>query len=381
MNRVKRVDRLKMLKIIKKAGAIILAPIMFSSFSALGVFATAASGAWETVAVEGGNVSSYLPAESPLYQKSVAFFGDSLCYARGEQSTRPSTAGWAGRIGSTYRMEWENYGKSGYALSTTRSTICGVMESARGKEYDYVIIEGGTNDAWDQVPLGAMTEGFVYKAFRQSTFAGALEATLYEAKEDFPNATIGFLIMYRMPNAVWEGEAVTGLQDVSAYVDMAKQILEKWGIPYLNFHSDDHFNENVIQVDSTACLSNDYIHLNSNGYDCLSSYISTWMESLPTMPTGPDCIPPDTRPIYNPWYEDEEKEGELSGNGDAQNGQGLKENEEPDPASTDTEPNDNKDKKERGYVIPVAVTLGTVAVIGPLGGIWLARSIRRKRKK
>lgn len=234
--------------------------------------------------------------ESPLYGRSVLFFGDSLCNARGEREAGLIYAGYAGRIGVRYDMSFENYGVSGIALSTAKgsTTVSTIVQRAYGNNnmreeplsYDLVVLQGGVNDAWVNAPLGEVSDSFQYRDFDRSTFAGGLEATICRAKEYFPDATVCYLIMYKMPLAQWAENGgnmvpVEGVRNMDAYVDLQRQILEKWEIPYLDFYGDESFNRDVFKVETTTYLSGDYVHMTADGYNIIFKYIAAWLETLP----------------------------------------------------------------------------------------------------
>ncbi len=221
-------------------------------------------------------VSAYeVDVNSPLYQKSVLFVGDSICEAIYERNNNEPLVGWAGRIIAWNGMTGYNAGISGASLSTCRGTNRIINQLSRyvGQNFDYVILEGGVNDAWDSVSLGAMTAGF-NDNYDSNTFAGALEEAFKYTKENFPNATMGFIISFQMPAASY-GK----LSDMSEYFTLAKQICNKWGVPYLDFYFDQNFNDNILKPSTTENLY-DYIHPNTEGYEILSPRINSWMKTL-----------------------------------------------------------------------------------------------------
>ncbi len=216
--------------------------------------------------------------QSNLYQKKVLFVGDSICEAYNEWHT--STPGWAGRIIAWNDMAGLNKGKSGASLSNVRgsNTVLNQLITQKGIDYNYVIIQGGANDAWDSAPVGKMTKGF-NGPFDMTTFSGGLETTLKYAKENFPNASLGFIFPFQMPSANY-----ARLSYMSQYFTAAKLICDKWEIPYLDFYFDQDFNDNVMKS-STLTNLQDYIHPNTAGYNILSPIINDWMETLPTTRT------------------------------------------------------------------------------------------------
>ena len=148
---------------------------------------------------------------SPLYQKYVVFYGDSLCYARGERgdSQEPEVirrSGYAGRIATEYDMTLSVHAYSGQSISDVRYGLYKHMEkrimtipAEEREKVDYVILEGGVNDIVNQAPLGTLSED--ESKLDTSTFAGAVQRYLLLAKEAYPYATVGCIINYRMPIA------------------------------------------------------------------------------------------------------------------------------------------------------------------------------------
>ena len=217
--------------------------------------------------------------ESPLYKKTALFVGDSICEAIYEQrdSNYNYRFGWGGRILYNNEMRGVNLGKSGASVSDCRgaNTILAQLkqQASNGARFDYVIVHGGVNDAWDSCEVGEMTEGFD-GPFDMTTFAGGLETTFQYLKETYPNAYYGYIINFSIPNS-----RQASLSDMSAYFTLAKEICEKWEIPYLDFYFDDDFNKNIMKTHTDENLY-DYIHCRTSGYDILTPRIEAWMETL-----------------------------------------------------------------------------------------------------
>ena len=146
-------------------------------------------------------------------------------------------------------------------------------QAVNGAKYDYVIVHGGVNDAWDSCAVGEMIDGFE-GPFDMTTFAGGLETTFQYLKETYPNAYYGYIINFSIPNS-----RQTSLADMSAYFTVAKAICDKWEIPYLDFYFDDDFNKNIMKTHTDENLY-DYIHCRTSGYDILTPRIEAWMETL-----------------------------------------------------------------------------------------------------
>lgn len=211
---------------------------------------------------------------TPLNGKKALFVGDSISAGACDD---PNHLGWAGRIAKNYSMTCDNNSVSGASLSTTRGTnrVINQLNKAKvtGTDYDYVVLHGGVNDAWDSVNVGKMSDSFDMSSFDTSTYAGGLEELFYYATNFYPNAKIGYIINFRITATYGR------LSDMSEYFTMAKKICEKWNVPYLDFYFDDNFNNNILKT-STKTYLVDLIHPNASGYDVITPYVSDWMARL-----------------------------------------------------------------------------------------------------
>ncbi len=220
-------------------------------------------------------------ADNVLNDKTVLFVGDSICEAicEWQDPTYARTVGWAGRIINANHMRGVNTGKSGASVSTCRgeNTVLAQLKRQSSQTYDYVILHGGVNDAWDNAPVGSMTEGYD-GTFDVTTFAGGLENLFQYARKAYPTAIFGYIINFQIPTST-----IGSLSDMSAYFDVARDICDKWGIPYLDLYNDEDFNNNVLQVHLKTNLP-DGIHPNSAGYNLLAPVIGDWMKTLEAQP-------------------------------------------------------------------------------------------------
>lgn len=218
---------------------------------------------------------------SPLFGKKVLFVGDSICEAQCEwhDPVYARTIGWAGRILQSYGMSGLNAAISGASVSDCRGSNTVYQQLARfaRTDYDFVILHGGVNDAWDSAAVGTMSAGFD-GPFDTSTFAGGLETLLQFAKSHCGEAVIGYIANFQLP-----ASEIGRLSDMSEYFDVAAQICEKWGVAYLDLYNDEDLNTRVLKVNTTECLP-DHIHPNSEGYNRLAPIIGEWMETLAAAP-------------------------------------------------------------------------------------------------
>lgn len=223
-----------------------------------------------------------IDTESPLYDKSALFCGDSICIGTQDNA---GLQGWAGRIAQKYGMTYVNNGVSGSSLSTARDRYWNTNGSKQQgrilwqvtKEasfyYDYVILHGGVNDAWDSYPVGTVSDSRDPADFDTDTFAGALEELFYYTIKYHETSAIGYLMNFKAPNCT------TGnISDMSAYFAEAKKICEKWGIPYFDMYNNAEITA-ALEFTTTK-NTNDYIHPTASGYDILAPFIGEWMETL-----------------------------------------------------------------------------------------------------
>lgn len=210
-----------------------------------------------------------------LYQKTALFVGDSICH--GSRDTAKKGA-WAGRIAEETGLIATNNGKSGTSLSDTRKSRFGLIHDQllkeEGKAFDYVVLHGGVNDAWDSVPVGTCSAYYDPSSFNCDTFAGGLERLLYTATTLFGDrAAIGYLINFKAPSCP-HGT----VSDMSEYVEIAKKICDKWGVAYLDMYHHKELTK-ALQYHTTVHTT-DFIHPNPEGYDIITPYIADFMRTL-----------------------------------------------------------------------------------------------------
>lgn len=227
-----------------------------------------------TSSVSGLTATTEVTVTDPLKGSSAAFFGDSICMASTHDKEH-QWWGWAGRINEAYELSnYVNKGVDGASLSTCRENnrIVNQVKGQAGKRFDFIVLHGGTNDGWDKVDVGSISQGFEPENFDLTTFAGGLEELFYTAKKQFPKSNIGYIINFRMASDIGN------LRDMSRYYKVAKAICKKWDIPYLDLYFDEEFCE-LFQYRTSKYLP-DLIHPNSAGYDVLYPYIASFMRQM-----------------------------------------------------------------------------------------------------
>ena len=181
--------------------------------------------------------------------------------------------GWAKHIAAAYGCECVNVAAPGAALNSKTRTprfgktafIAEQILEHRKEHFDAVLVHGGINDAWDDIPLGEIGDSFDPKTFDTTTFAGALERTFATAVDCFgPQVKLGWIINFNSPK-----HSVTS--NAEEYYEWGKKVCQKWGVPYLDlFH---------MPYDITV-LNQDLIHPNSYGYDYLGAIVVPFVKKM-----------------------------------------------------------------------------------------------------
>lgn len=213
-----------------------------------------------------------------LKGKKALFCGDSIVMASTYDTEHAAFYGWPGRIKDQYGMSvGKNVGVDGASVSNCRgnNTVVNQVINNSKTKYDFVILEGGVNDAWDCQSIGSPIQLPASETkvadLDLSTLAGGLEDLLYRTKKLYPDATIGYVINFKMTMRVGY------LTEMQEYIDAIKRICEKWGVPYLNLYEDEEFNEAFKK--SSRYLA-DGCHPNSAGYDLIAPYIAQFMADI-----------------------------------------------------------------------------------------------------
>lgn len=211
-----------------------------------------------------------LSKEFNFEKECIIYFGDSITQGVGNNNVS-----WDYYINkeNPFKIS-KNVGVSGATFSNVRkeNMIVTQILKEKKKHYDYVIVQGGINDAMEEVPLGKMTHSYQLSSFNQSTFIGAIDTTFYFLKKYYAESTIGIMINYKTPDATshgWWGYT----SDADEYFKALKLLCKKWGYSYIDFYADKKLSK-VIGKNELP----DGLHLNEEGYrkvaTCLLEYIS-----------------------------------------------------------------------------------------------------------
>ena len=232
--------------------------------------------------------------------KVIVFDGDSICHGGSRYPERER--GWAARVGNPLGMEWYNYARGGgtitaemYAESTgeARHWVSRYIDIIHSKHptLDYLILEGGVNDADllgpDSERFGELDMTDFGGRYDDTTFTGGLETLFYKALNYYPRAKVGFIIAHRM------GRSAIGFgpeNNRRRYFLRVIEVCRKWGIPYidlwegspLNPHLPCYYNSELDVAGNCEAgyAYSDGQHLSDVGYDIISDSIRAWVQSL-----------------------------------------------------------------------------------------------------
>lgn len=217
-----------------------------------------------------------------LYGKTAVFLGDSICAGTTvDADSGYYNYGWGGIIGESNKMTWKNYGMNGGTITelsavqssrwlTTQADTAITEHPAA----DYVIFEGGCNDA-DQMKdalLGEISSD--YATFDTTTFSGAFESLVLKLLTNYPTAKIGYII----PQKMYAQNDHTATGHVHRrFFDRAIEICEKWGIPYVDLWKGNPLNP---KLSTAGTFYTDGQHLTLEGYQRITPQIEAWMRML-----------------------------------------------------------------------------------------------------
>ncbi len=217
-----------------------------------------------------------------LFNKAGLFAGDSInhgLYSHDTMATQTQPGGWALRVQRDTGLAATNAGTSGWyfcnATTDKYDSIHKLLDKYTANDYQYVLLQGGTNDASKISGIGTITDSFDPATFDQSTFTGALEYTIYKAIKLYgDNAAIGFMSTYKL-----KADTTKHAQMYAA----AEEVCEKWGIAYLDLYNNEDLN-NALNMSDIGTIyeknTKDGTHANANGYELITPYVIEYMRDM-----------------------------------------------------------------------------------------------------
>jgi hypothetical protein len=160
-------------------------------------------------------------ANGRLKGKTMYAFGDSIVY--GHAYPR----GFVNFTAERELMNLNKYAVNGATIGPSGGSgqILGQVKGAASKAPDYVVFNGGTNDAdliSTRYKAGTMAGGFDPAAFDKSTYAGSLETTLWTMRNRWPTARIVYVAVHKLGSRDWNTQL--------ALRSVTLQICAKWNV-------------------------------------------------------------------------------------------------------------------------------------------------------
>lgn len=157
-----------------------------------------------------------------LFGKKMVACGDSIAYGH-------SGDPYVYTIADKQNMSYDKEAVGEARLSTTsptRSITLQVTELT--DDYDYILVEGGINDALNDSTIGELTSGFDAE-LDATTVIGAVETICKFLVEHYASAKKLFILCHRTTNANYQPHA-----SQTTYFEAIITALKKWNIPYID---------------------------------------------------------------------------------------------------------------------------------------------------
>jgi len=209
----------------------------------------------------------YINDHNPLFGKKIVGNGDSIMYGAGE------VGGFVKIIAERNGMTYQNVGVSGGTITygtkygdnvTPRHWICNTITSMDA-DADFVILEGGINDYFNGIPMGAITADFD-DAIDNTTFYGALESIFRQAIPRFTVAKILFVVNHNA-NVIASTDNGTGSgRTFEVYYQAILAVCKKYGIDVVDLYKNSGMITFYTAVKNTYTNTSDGVHPNLAGY-------------------------------------------------------------------------------------------------------------------
>lgn len=228
--------------------------------------------------------SRKIVVNNSLIGRKIALNGDSIC-----ANNSATSMSYGYQIANDNYMTIKNVAVGGGTIAygttsggTNRHWICNTI-SSMPDDADYILFEGGINDYWLNVPLGAITSTMT-DTIDNTTFYGALESICRQALNKWTNKKIGFVITHKI-NATWR----TNNSNSNTFADFHQAILDvckKYSIPVCDLYSTSTFNTELsaylpYTTDDDNSGTGDGVHPTTEGYKLFYvDKITSFLKSL-----------------------------------------------------------------------------------------------------
>ena len=168
------------------------------------------------------------PINETLKGKTVYGFGDSLVYGH------YSKVGMLDMLCDNEGMIYKKYAVNG-AKITGQWEILKQIILGDTEQPDFVIFDGGTNDAFTSSPIGEFSEEYTSQGY--DTFIGAFDTVCNNIRVKYPNAKIIYVSPHKMPTSSFEIQKTIH--------DMALKVCDKYSISVVDIYSQGQINTNI----------------------------------------------------------------------------------------------------------------------------------------
>lgn len=171
----------------------------------------------------------------PFEGKSVYAFGDSIV-----DGHKYANAGFVEFVSAKEGMVLKHNGAVNGATimpGGTGGQILDQINSAPGEAPDFVIFDGGTDDAYESNDSlwGSVGESKDPAQFDVNTVAGNFESMIYEIQQKWPDARLIYVAAHKL-----NGGRAVERQDILHELEMSA--CNKWGVTVANLYDDSEFN-------------------------------------------------------------------------------------------------------------------------------------------
>lgn len=204
--------------------------------------------------------------------KTIAYNGDSITESRLNESLTTYNGGaYPKIIADTTDSSYANFAVGGGTLaeiSTSGHQVVNDITNMNGN-YDAIILSGGINDYWKNVPLGTYTDGDYTSEVDKTTICGALESIFRQAINKWCGKPIMFVITHKIG-----GTAFTPNTAGYTFDDVHEKIVgicHKYSIPYYDAYQDSGLNSYLDIMNTTFMTAGasghpDHTHPNEEAY-------------------------------------------------------------------------------------------------------------------
>ena len=184
----------------------------------------------------------------PLKGKTVYAFGDSI--VAGHQYQKASFADFAASAEGMTIQKFAVNGATVMDANYDGGRIAAQVEKAPAESPDYILFDGGTNDAEyiannQDIQYGEVTDAKDAATFDSTTFAGAFESLVYQMQQKYPDAQLVYTAVHKLgsrDNAVQEKLRAIELAVCEKYGVAVADVYEKLDTNDVNKKNDYTFN-------------------------------------------------------------------------------------------------------------------------------------------